>query len=72
MVKKYQKGKWYSINGISVVKMQTLNYFTVVRCIFQGAEESSSAKTCVILPKILENPFSVAEARRFKQKVQDC
>lgn len=65
IMKKHQKGKWYSIVGISMVEMQTLSYFTVVRCMFQGAEENSSAKTHVMLPKILEKPFSVAEARRF-------
>lgn len=64
-MKKHQKGKWYSTVGISMVEMETLSYFTVVRCIFQGVEENSSAKTHVILPKILEKPFSVAEARRF-------
>lgn len=62
IIKKHQKGKWCSIVGISMVEMQTSSYFTVLRWILK---ENSSAKTHVILPKIVEKPFSVAEARRF-------
>lgn len=48
-----------------MVEMQTSSHLTVVNCIFQGVEGNSSAKTRVIIPKILEKPFGVAEARRF-------
>lgn len=65
MMKKHQKGKWCSLVGIYMVEMQTSSHLTVVNCVFQGVEGNSSAKTRVIIPKILEKPFGVAEARRF-------